>query len=89
MFVLYLAVLDGRTVYERITWHKGKTLVIGFAEMVYFKDETNQPHIFKDDFEWGTCVFLGYVWSTLEYSVGTADGVFTCPTIRWMLADTS
>ena len=57
--------------------------------MVHFKVETHKTNRFKADIEWRTGVFLGYVWSTPEYLVGTAEGIFKCRTIRRMPLETS
>ena len=73
---------DGRTAYERITGHKNRHQVIGFAEAVDFILEPSKQHIHKADSRLMNGIFLGYEWRTTEYIVGTAEGVFKCRTIR-------
>ena len=73
---------DGRTAYERITGHKNRHQVIGFAEAVDFILEPSKQHIHKADSRLMKGIFLGYEWRTTEYIVGTAEGVFKCRTIR-------
>ena len=73
---------DGRTSYERITGHKCRHQVIGFAESVDFILETNKNNIHKADSRVMNGIFLGYEWRSTEYIVGTADGIFKCRTVR-------
>ena len=73
---------DGRTPYERITGHKCKHIAIGFAENVDFMLEHNKGNQHKADSKLMTGIFLGYIWKTTEYIVGTADGIYKCRTIR-------
>ena len=55
---------------------------MGFAETVDFILETEKGKQFKADSRVGTGVFLGYVWRSTEYLVGTAEGIFRCRTIK-------
>ena len=73
---------DGRTAYERITGHKCRHIGVGFGECVNFMLETDQWNRHKADSELMSGVFLGYVWRTTEYIVGTKDGIFKCRTVR-------
>ena len=73
---------DGLTAYERITGHKCRHFVIGFAETVDYILETDKNKQYKADSRVGTGVFLGYVWRTTEYLIGTKDGIFRCRTVK-------
>ena len=73
---------DGRTAYEKITEHKCKQQMIGFAEAVDFMFENDKQHMHKADSRVMKGVLLGYVWRSTEYIVGTKDGVFRCRTVR-------
>ena len=73
---------DGRTAYERITGHKCRHFVIGFGETVDYILETEKGRQFKADSRVGTGVFLGYIWRSTEYLIGTKDGIFRCRTIK-------
>ena len=44
--------------------------------------ETAKVKQFKADSRVGTVVFLGYVWRTTEYLIGTKDGIFRCTIIK-------
>ena len=72
----------GKTSYEEITGHRFKHFVVGFAETVHFKLETEKSNRHKSDTDWNTGVFLGYVWNSTEYIVGTKEAIFKCRTIR-------
>ena len=78
----YKVGVDGLTAYERITGHKCKHYVIGFAETVDYILETEKGKQYKADSRVGVGVFLGYVWRSTEYLIGTPDGVFRCRTIK-------
>ena len=73
---------DGRTAYERITEHKCKNAMIGFAEAVDFILETDKGKRHKADSRVQQGIFLGYVWRTTEYLVGTEDTIYKCRTVR-------
>ena len=73
---------DGRTPYERITEHKCRHIAIGFAEQVDFMLEGDKNKLHKADSKLMTGVFLGYIWRSTEYIVGTAEGIYKCRTIR-------
>ena len=78
----FLVGKNGRTAYEDITGHRCKHFVIGFAETVHFKLETKKANRQKADSDWDTGIFLGYVWESTEYLVGTKEAIFKCRTIR-------
>ena len=44
--------------------------------------ETDKGKQFKADSRVGTGVFLGYVWRSTEYLIGTPEGIFRCRTVR-------
>ena len=73
---------DGRTAYERITEHKCRHFMIGFLEVVDFILEVNKNERHKADSHVMKGVFLGYVWRSTEYLVGTKDGIYKCRTVR-------
>ena len=73
---------DGRTAYERITGHKCRHIGIGFAENVDFMLEPDKTNLQKADSKWMTGVFLGYIWRSTEYIIGTAEGIYKCRTVR-------
>ena len=73
---------DGRTAYERITEHKCKNVMIGFAEAVEFMLEADKGNRHKADSHVQQGIFLGYVWRSTEYIVGTRDGIYKCRTVR-------
>ena len=73
---------DGRTAFKRITGHKCTHFVLGFAETVDYILETEKGKQFKADSRVGVGVFLGYVWRTTEYLVGTKDGIFRRRTVK-------
>ena len=60
---------DGRTAYERITGHKCRQQVIGFAECVDFILETDKTNMHKGDSRVKKGIFLGYIWRSTEYIV--------------------
>ena len=74
--------LDGVTAYERTTAHRCRHFVVGFCEVVDFILETDKSNIHKADSRVGTGVFLGYVWRSTEYLIGTKDGILRCRTIK-------
>ena len=80
---------DGRTAYERITGHKCRHFVIGFGETIDYILETEKGKQFKADSRVGTGVFLGYVWRTAEYLVGTTYGILRCRTVKRKAEETS
>ena len=55
---------------------------LSVAEMVDFILETEKGKQHKADSRVGTGIFLGYIWRSTEYLVGTADGIFQCRTVR-------
>ena len=73
---------DGRTVYERLTNHKCKHLVVGFGEYVQWQQIQDKNARDKVNGDWRDGVFLGVIWRTAEYIIGTQDGVFKCRTIK-------
>ena len=78
----YKVGIDGVTAYERITGHKCCHVVLGFAETVGCICETEKGNQHKANSRVGVGVFLGYVWRTSEYFIGTKDGVVRCRTIK-------
>ena len=78
----YKVGVDGVTAYERITGHKCRHFVLGFGETVGFICETDKGNQHKADSRVGVGVFLGYVWRTTEYLIGTKDGIVRCRTIK-------
>ena len=73
---------DGCTAYEKITGHKCRQVVIGFAEVVDYILEPSKAHMHKADTQVIQGVLLGYEWRTTEYTIGTVDGIFKCRTVR-------
>ena len=73
---------DGRTAYERITGHKCRHIAVGFAENVSFMLEPDKNNLHKAESRLMSGIFLGYVWRSTEYIVGTQDGIYKCRTIR-------
>ena len=73
---------DGRTSYERITSHKSKHFIIGFGEVVDYVLETDKGNRHKADSRVGQGIFLGYIWRTTEYLIGTKDTVYQCRTVK-------
>ena len=80
---------DGRTAHERITGHKCKQQVIGFAESIVFILETNKTNMRKGDSRVKKGIFLGCIWRSTEYIIGTADGIYKCRTVRRRPEETS
>ena len=56
--------------------------MLGFVETVGFICETDRGNQHKADSRVGVGLFLGYVWHTTEYLIGTKDGVLRCRTIK-------
>ena len=80
---------DGRTAYERITEHKCKHAMIGFGESVDFILENDKGAVHKADSRVQHGIFLGYVWRSTEYLVGTRNGIYKCRTVRRRAEDIS
>jgi len=80
---------DGRNAYERITGHKCRQQVIGFAEHVDFIFETDKANLHKGDSRVKKGIFLGYIWRSTEYILGTAEGIYKCRTVRRRPEETS
>ena len=74
--IKYKIGVGGVTAYERITGHKCRHFVLGFAETVDYIFETDKGNQHKADSHVGTGVFLGYGWRATGYLIGTSDGVF-------------
>ena len=64
----------GRTAYEAITKHKCTHLVVGFGEFLHWRMAPAKPNPDKLDGDWRDGIFLGVIWKSGEYVVGTADG---------------
>ena len=62
-------------------------MAIGFAESVDFMLETDKTKQHKADGRMMSGTFLGYIWRTIEYTVGTEDAVYKCRTIRRKIED--
>ena len=73
---------DGRTAYEAITKHKCSHLVVGFGEHVHWQQTPQKPVPDKLDGDWRDGIFLGVIWKTNEYIIGTREGVFKCCTVK-------
>ena len=73
---------DGRTAYEKITGHKCRHQVVGFAEAVDFILETDKKNVHKADSRVMKGIFLGYEWRSTEYIIGAEDGIYKCRTIK-------
>ena len=73
---------DGRTAFERITGHKCNHFVVGFGEVVDYILETDKAHVHKADSRVGSGIFLGYMWRSSEYLIGTENAVFQCRIVR-------
>ena len=73
---------DGRTAYKAITKHKCTHLVVGFGELIRREKAPAKPNPDKLDGAWRDGIFLGVIWTSGEYVVGTAEGVFKCSTIK-------
>jgi hypothetical protein len=73
---------DGKTAYERITKHACKHEVFGFGESVLWQmapDKNNRDKL-NGDFRDG--IFLGVIWRTTEFIIGTPEGIFKCQTVK-------
>ena len=73
---------DGFTCYERITKHKCKHAVYGFAESVIWQLPPDKSNRDKLDGDFRDGIFLGVVWRTTEYIIGTPEGIFKCNTVK-------
>ena len=73
---------DGRTVYENITKHRCNHPVVGFGECVQWQQTQDKNARDKLEGDWREGIFLGVVWRSTEYLIGTAEGIFGCRTIK-------
>ena len=73
---------DNRTAYERITQHKCRHFMIDFGEVVDFMLGTSKNERHKADSALLKGIFLGYIWRSTEYVIGTKDCVYKCRTVR-------
>ena len=80
---------DGRTVYEKLTNHKCKHMIVGFGEHVQWQQIQDKNARDKVNGDWRDGIFLGAIWRTTEYIIGTPDGVFKCRTIKTRVAENS
>ena len=78
---------NGRTNYEMVTGHRFKQPVCGFAEKIHFKVTADKSHRSKMETDWGIGYYLGTNGRTLEYLVGTEQGIIKCDTIKRMPDD--
>ena len=67
---------DGRTVYELITEHKFRSLIIGFGESFNYIIETGKWAMHRADSHMHHAIFLGYIWRITECLVGNRDGMW-------------
>ena len=80
---------DGRTAYERITGHKCRHQVMGFAEAVDLILEPFKGIVHKAGTRFKKGIVLGYEWRTTEYLVGTDEGIFKCRRVRRRVEEVS
>ena len=67
---------DGKTAYESITKHKCNHMVIGFGESVQWQMTPNKNVRDKVNGDFRDGIFLGVIWRTTEYLIGTPEGIF-------------
>ena len=65
-----------------MTGHKCKHPVFGFGESIIWQviPDKNNRNKFDGDFRDG--VFLGVIWRTTEFLIGTPEGLFKCRTVK-------
>ena len=73
---------NGKTAYEQITKHKCNHWVFGFGESVQWQQTPDKNIRDKFNGDWRDGIFLGVIWRTTEYLIGTADGVYKCNTVK-------
>ena len=73
---------DGRTAYEAISKHQCTHLVVGFGELIHWQMAPAKPNPDKLHGDWRDGIFLGVIWKSGEYVVGTAEAVLKCSTIK-------
>ena len=73
---------NGRTAYEKITEHKCRSIIVGFAESVDFILETDKGDRHKADSRVHQGIFLGYVRRSTECLAGPRNGIFKCRTVK-------
>ena len=80
---------DGKTAYERITRHRCNHKVTGFVESFLWQivPDKNARDKLNGDFRDGT--FLGIIWMTMEYLIGTAEGVLRFNTLKPRVAESA
>ena len=77
---------DGRTAYERITKHRCNDVVVGFGESVLWQQAQDKGARDKLEGDWRDGIFLGVIWRTTEYLIGTEEGIFKCRTMKQKVA---
>lgn len=73
---------DGKTPYERATGHTCKHPVYGFGESVIWQLPPNKSDRDKLDGEFRDGIFLGVIWRSTEFLIGTAEGIFKTHTVK-------
>ena len=61
--------------------------MIGFGDLSPWQVAPAKHNPDKLDRDWCDGIFLGVIWKSGEYVVGTAEGIFKCSTIETMLID--
>ena len=64
---------DRRTEHEAITTHKCTHLVVGFGDLIHWQMAVAKPNPDKLDGDWRDGIFVGVIWKSGEYVVGTAE----------------
>ena len=72
----------GKTSYEIITKHECRHQVFWRGERVLWQltADKNSRDQLNTDFREG--IFLGVIWRTTEYIIGTGEGIFKCATVK-------
>ena len=65
----------GNKAYANITARKCKHFILGVGEVVDYILETDKSNIHKADSRVGKGIFLGYIWRSTEYLIGTENGI--------------
>ena len=73
---------DGLTAYERIAKHKCGREAFGFCESVIWQMTPDKTDRNKLDSNFRDGIFLGVVWRSGEFIIGTPDGIFKCRTVE-------
>lgn len=73
---------DGKTCYEKITGRACKHEVFEFGESVLWQITPDKSDGDKYNGEFRDGIFLGVVWRSSEYIIGTREGVLRCRTVK-------